>query len=179
MEAISAMSAMEMFQVASTAFSAIGAISQGNAKSEQYDAQANANAYNASVMRQNADIARQQGNANEETQRRRARQVLGNQRAAVAEADIGTEGTGSDLVGQSASNAEMDALNIRYNAHLQDVGFLNEANLQDWYGTQARRNASSAQTAGWMNAGTAVLSGLGGYVRRSTKTTTTASSGLG
>lgn len=166
MEAIIAFASSPAFQIVSTAFSVIGAINQGNAKSEQYEAQAQANAYNAQVMRNNAQIASEQGNANEEAQRRHARQVMGAQRAAIAEAGIGTEGTGGDLVEQSASNAELDAMNIRYNAHLQNVGFLNEANLQDWYGTQARRNASSARTSGWMNAGTAVLSGLGGYVRR-------------
>lgn len=46
----------------------------------------------------------------------------GAQRAAIAEAGIGTSGSASDLVRQSAAAARLDALNIRYGAQLQFDG---------------------------------------------------------
>lgn len=150
--------------LASTAFQAAGAISQGNRQSDAADSQAQANAYNASVARQNAQTVAEQGNANEEAQRRHARVVMGSQRAAIAEAGIGTEGSGGDLYEQSASNAEMDALNIRYGAQLQSTGFTNQAGLDDWQAQQNRRNASTAKVGGFINAGTSALTGYGSYL---------------
>lgn len=52
--------------------------------------------------------------ANEEIQRRQARQLLGQQAAAVAQAGTGYGGTTALVMDQSALNAELDALNIRY-----------------------------------------------------------------
>lgn len=164
MEAIAAMTAIQWVQAAATAASAISAINQGNNQSAMYKSQAQANAYNADMARQNAQVAAEQGNANEETQRRHARIIEGQQRAAIAEAGIGTDGSAGDLYEQSASNAEMDALNIRYGAQLQSAGFTNQAGLDDWQGDQNRRNASSARTSGFINAGAAALSGYSNYL---------------
>lgn len=157
------MEPISMMMVASTALQAVGAIRQGDAQAAAYESQAQANAYNATIARQNADTAAAQGNANEEAQRRHARVVLGQQRAAFAEAGIDGSQTASDLYEQSVSNAEMDALNTRYQAKLQATGFQNQAGLDDWQATQNRENASSARTSGWLNAGAAVLSGYGRY----------------
>lgn len=172
MEALAAMGAWAsansgVIAIASAGMQAVSAINSANAQSAAAQSQAQANEYNAAVARQNADIAAQQGNANEETQRRKARMVLGQQRAAIAEAGIGSDGTGGDLYEQSVSNAEMDALNIRYGASLQSAGFTNQAGLDDWQAQQNRRNASAAQTAGYLNAGAAALSSLGGYANAS------------
>lgn len=153
--------------LASAAFQGVSAINSANAQSAAYQSQAQANEYNAAIARQNAQTAAEQGNANEEAQRRKARMVLGQQRAALAEAGIGSDGTGGDLYGQSVSNAEMDALNIRYGAALQSAGFTSQAGLDDWQAQQNRRNASAVKAAGYINAGAAALSSLGGYLNAS------------
>lgn len=167
MEAVVAWAAANSGTIAlvSAGMQAISAINQGNNQSAMYESQAQANAYNAEMARQNAQIAAEQGNANEEAQRRHARIALGAQRAAIAEAGIGTDGSAGDLYEQSASNAEMDALNIRYQANLQSAGFTNQAGLDDWQASQNRANASRATTAGFVNAGASALSGFGGYLQ--------------
>lgn len=152
-----------MIAIASTAMQAVGAISQGNARAAQYEQERQAQQLNAQIATQNARYAAQQGAANEEAQRRKAAIIAGEQRAAIAGAGIGNEGTASDLVQQSAQLAEMDALNIRYASSLQQAGFLNQANQATWAADNAGANAESARTSGWMNAGASVLSGMGGY----------------
>jgi hypothetical protein len=152
-------------QYAGTALSAYGTYSQGQAQAAQAKAAANAANYNAAVGRNNAQLALEEGNANEESQRRHARAVLGQQRAALAEAGIGLEGTGGDLYEQSASGAELDAQNIRYGAQLQSTSYLNQSNLEMAQAKQYSRNAANASTASYIGAGSSLLSGYGNYVR--------------
>lgn len=154
-------------QYAGTALSAYGSYSQGQAQAAQAKAAANAANYNATVARNNAQLALEQGNANEESQRRHARMALGQQRAALAEAGIGLEGTGGDLYEQSASGAELDAQNIRYGAQLQSTSYLNQSNLEMAQAKQYSRNAANASTASYIGAGSSLLAGYGNYVRDS------------
>lgn len=170
MEAIAAIATFAaensaLLTVASMGMQAIGAIQQGNARAAQYEQEKQAQERNAQIAQENANIAARQGAANEEAQRRKAAIMAGEQRAAIAQAGIDTSGTATDLTEQSASLAELDALNIRYNASLQQASYLNQAGQASWAAENAGANASTARTAGWLNAGASVLSGLGGYAR--------------
>jgi hypothetical protein len=69
-----------------------------------------------------ARVAQAQGDADEQTQRRSARQLMGAQAAALAQNGGGWGGTNAGLIEQSAINAEMDALNIRYGAATRAFG---------------------------------------------------------
>lgn len=149
------------------AVSAIGAIKSAQAQSAQADAAANAANYNALASQQRSTVALQQGNANEDAQRRQAAIALGNQNAAMAQ--TGTDlasGSALDLYKQSATNAELDALNIRYGSQLQAQGLQSQSTLDSMQATQDRRNASDAMTAGYLNAGAAALSSYGSYSTR-------------
>ena len=116
--------------IASTAVTAVGSIAQGNAAAAQAEGQANAARYNAQVNENNAQTALQAGNANEEAQRRKSAQQLGQQRAGLAENGIGLDsGTATDLTEQSAMNAELDALNIRYQGKTQAQAYRSGAAL--------------------------------------------------
>lgn len=149
----------------SSALGIAGAISSGNAASANAESAANAADYNAEVDRQRATVAYQQGNANEEAQRRQAAQVLGRQRAATAQAGLDlASGSALDLYQQSATNAELDALNIRYGADLQARGAQQQGVLDEMSASQQRMNASSALTGGYLNAGAAALSSYGSYL---------------
>jgi hypothetical protein len=156
---------------------AMGAIAQGNAQSAQLDAQAmnyraqaDAAAYNANITRQQAESTAQQTAAREDLQRKQARQVFGRQIAAGAESGVNlTTGSASDVFRQSLYDAEMDALNIRYEGELNRVGLLNQASLLDWEGDVARTNAvasnklaKSAQKAGYLNAAVALTGAAAG-----------------
>lgn len=163
---------MEWLPIIAAATSAASALTSANNNAATAESQAQAADYNAAVQRQNAETAMAQGNANEEAQRRKARIIEGQQRAAIAETP-GLQGstTAGDLYEQSVSNAEMDALNIRYNAQLAAVGYKNQAGLDAWNADQHRANASRIKSAGILSAGAAALSGYGSYLGGQAKMT--------
>jgi len=164
-----AMTAGGALSAAAMAAGAFGSIGAGNSAAAQQRSAAQAAEYNAQVDRNRADNAMQVANANEEAQRRHARIVMGQTRAGLAQAGIGAEGSASDVLQQSSGNAELDALNIRYQGQLQAQGLTNQANLDDYTARTARSNASSARTGGWLNAGASLLSSAGtAYGRNAT-----------
>ena len=130
-----------------TVVKAVGAIQSGAA------AQDAAN-FNAAILNQNATVARQQADAQEEAQRRKSRQVLGQQRAAFAQAGTGLDGSAADVMEQSATMAELDALTMRYEGDLQARGLGNQAKAAKFEGKMAKRN-SYFQAAGTLLSGSA------------------------
>lgn len=149
--------------VGSAVVSAFGAIASGDQASQNADAQAAAANYNATVQRQQADQALAVANADEERQRRAGRAVLGQQRAAIAESGGGFGGSAFDIMSDSATAAELDALNIRYQGQLQSRGFRAQAGLSDYEAAMARSNARQARIGGYIGAGAALLSGAARY----------------
>ena len=103
--------------------------------------------FNAATMESEARIARQQGGAREEQQRRRAREFMGTQRAAAGQAGVGLGGSIADVLGDSASEAELDALNIRYETNLQALGMENNAAITRWRGKELYRQAKAKAVA--------------------------------
>lgn len=144
------MSLMALLSAAGTAMSAIGAITQANNAKAAAD-------YNAAVMEQNAGIERQQAGQREEAQRRQARMVLGEQRAAFSQAGTGLGGSAADIMAESATNAELDALTLRYEGDLRARGLMAQAEAERFQGRSAR-------TAGYLSAAGTVLGGVGGYM---------------
>ena len=132
--------------IASTAATAAGSIAQGNA------AAAAANA-NATVSAQNRDIALQQAGAREDAQRRRAHYALGSQAAAIAESGVDPgSGSAARAIAESATNAELDALNVRYEGLMQARGYDTQAMFE-------RARAKQARNAGYYGAVTSILGG--------------------
>lgn len=120
--------------IASAAISAAGAI-----KTSQ--AQAASQKYNAAVAEQNAQITEAQGAVAAEAQSREAQRRIG---AAVAQygasgVDLAT-GSPADVLAESARNAALDNLTLRYNYKLRALGFRNQANL-DYAGAEASKQA--------------------------------------
>jgi hypothetical protein len=157
------MAAIPVLTMIAGGMQAVGAIAAGNAQAAQYDAQAQAARYNADMQRQQASATAQQTSAREDLQRKQARQVFGRQIAAGAESGVNiTTGSAADLFRSSLYDAEMDALNIRYEGELNRVGLLNQASLSDWEGRVAKANSKSAQRAGYLNAATALAGSAAG-----------------
>jgi hypothetical protein len=149
--------------LASGAVSAAGAVAQGNAQAAQNNAAAAAANYNANMQRQQAATVGQQTSSREDLQRKQARQIIARQVAAGAESGVNiTTGSAADLFRQSLYDAEMDALNIRYEGELNRVGLLNQASLSDWEAGVSRSNAKSAKKAGRLNAVVSLASGAAG-----------------
>lgn len=145
------------------AVQAIGAIQAGKAQQAEANARAQANQYNAKVKEMNAQIARTQANAREEQQRRKGRQVLGAQRAGIAQAGIGFGGSALDIMEQSADTAELDALNIRYEGELQSTGLLADAEAERYEAGVNRMAGRNAMKAAYIGAGSALIGGASNY----------------
>jgi hypothetical protein len=150
---------MSWFMVGAAVVAGVSAIAGADSQRRAAHAQAD-------IARQKGKVAMQQANVNEDAQRRRADMILGAQRAAMGQAGTGLDGTNADLYQQSATNAELDALNIRYGGELGETSAEQQARLDDM-------QASDAQQAGYLNAGAAALSSYGGYKRGQVKLTGT------
>lgn len=149
----------------SAAMSGVTAIASGNAAAAQAESQANAANYNAIMAEQNASTARQAANVNEEAMRRKTAHQMGQLRAGLAENGVGlNSGTAGDLTAESAMNAELDALNIRYSGATQARDYQAQAALGLQQAEQARNNAATARTSGYLTAGASALQGYGKYV---------------
>jgi len=148
---------------ASAAMSAVGAIQQGMAAQAQAQAAQGAANYNATIKRQQAASELQQSNAREEQQRRGTRQVLGQQRAALAQAGIGMGGSALDIEEQSADRAELDALTMRYEGDLRAKGLLAAAEGAEYEGRAAISAGENAMTGAYLSAGASLLSAAGSY----------------
>lgn len=148
---------------ASAAVSAVGAIQQGMAAQAQAKSAQDAANYNATIKRQQAASELQQSNAREEQQRRGTRQVLGQQRAALAQAGIGLGGSALDIEEQSADRAELDALTMRYEGDLRAKGLLAAAEGAEYEGRAAISAGKNAMTGAYLSAGASLLSAAGTY----------------
>jgi hypothetical protein len=123
-------------QYAPTALQAYGTYSGGKA--------------DATALRLQAYTAQRQAKVDEDAQRRVARQVLGEQAAAFAQAGGGVD---ENIMRQSAINAELDALNIRYGGAMKASGLLSDARATRKQsamlaGAQLLSGTSSAYTRG-------------------------------
>lgn len=150
---------MEALLIASTAVSALGAIKQGQAQEAQYNSMAQANEYNATVARQNATMANDQANAQEEQQRRKFAMLQGEGRAGAAQSGAGLDGSNADVLAQNSLMNELDALTIRYEGQNKANGLIAQSNLDEYSAAANRSNAKSAADAGMLNAGASLLAG--------------------
>lgn len=155
------MSGMEIFLLASAATSAIGAMQAADAKSDSLNAQAAAAQNNAVIAQQNARNTRLASDANEEAQRRKSAHDLGTLRAGLLQAGIGTGGSAADVLGQATGNAELDALNIRYDGSMRAANQENQGLMYTQQAAASRQGASNAQEAGFLGAAASLLSGAG------------------
>lgn len=99
----------------------------GNAADGQ--ASAAQRTFSRKVAEGNARMVGDQAAAREQQLRRESAQVLGAQRAAVAESGTGTGGSNGLIMAQDSALAELDALNTRYEGALLQRQYDNEARL--------------------------------------------------
>ncbi len=143
-----------------------GALMSGINQSNQYGQQADALDRNAALSDQQAGQVFAQGVQREETQRAQAGQQLGAQRAAVAESGFNPNtGSALDVQVQSARNAELDALQTRYQGILQGTSLEDQATQQRYQAATARASSRSALISGGISAAAAALGGYANYAR--------------
>ena len=137
------------------------------AQSEQAAAQERQAKYNRKVAENQAQAATNAALVSEDIQREHDQRILAQQRALVGGAGLTTEGSELLVMIDSAKQAELDAVRVRYGGELQAGGLEDQAALFGFSGRQARR-------AGQIAVGTTLLTGAssayGGYQRAKTPT---------
>lgn len=122
---------------------------------QQGEASADAARYNAEIDLFNAQQARVQGQVASEAQARQARKTVGSMVANYGASGVQVDtGSPMDVLVDSARQAALDNLTIKYNAEMQARNYETQADL-------AYKNASASHTAGNMNAFSSLFSGFG------------------
>lgn len=111
--------------------------------------------YNAKVAENNASAERQRASYEANLTRDRVRQVVGAQRAAGAASGLDiTSGTPVAVLGDTAKAGELDVLSRLYSGESAATAYENDSR-------RFRAEGKSQRTAGFINAGTSLLSGFG------------------
>lgn len=161
---------------ASAAMSAVGAISAGNAASDQAKAAASAADFNRKVSERNQVIAGQkrqlilqQARVDAEDLRRDNARRQAEIRASYGASGLQLAGSPLDVLEDTALELETDVRRTEhqgqvagYESALQILGMQDDAMLSGFERDSALRRAKSAKTAGMINAGGALLSGASG-----------------
>lgn len=139
---------MAVLMAVATAAQVIGTIADTNAKAGQYRAQGQIEDYNARVLDGRAAQARSEGARNEEQFRRSYRDFAGTQAASISESGLSGDGSALDVVRDSETRANLDALKIRYEATNQGSMLASEAAGARMRSSLAKQMAKRAQIAG-------------------------------
>lgn len=131
---------------------AVGKLQEASSQSEALKGQAVVSQYNAGVAREQAKSALDVSAANQMRQRREANQVLGRQRAAVAQSGTGFGGSNAQILERSETLAELDALNISYDGMLKSRGYSSQAEIDDFNARAYRSQAKQVKKAGLFGA---------------------------
>ncbi len=148
--------------IVGTAVSAIGAVQQGRAAKAQGQ-------FQAALIEQQADVTEQQAESERVAARqsegdfRRQQSALMARRRAILGASGVDQSTGSALlVSQDfARETELQALRIRSGGEIRGTRLEQQADLQRGEAGFARLAGSNAQTAGFLRAGSTLLTGFG------------------
>lgn len=97
----------------------------------------NAGDYNAKVLSGEAAVSGQQSNEAMLTQLRQGNKAMGRSTAAAVESGGGIGGSTGAVLHQSATNAELDALNVRYAGLLRSTSYNTQATLDKQQGNDA------------------------------------------
>lgn len=144
-----------------------GKVAGGAASYTSYASKQAADNYNAGVQTQNATAIGAETAANEQTLRLSQQQRIGQQRANLAEANIGpiSGGSAGEAINQSEVNANMQALTERYRGNVARTSALNSAQLDQYYAKVAGQNATSSLVSGGVGALGQLTSGYNRYVQ--------------
>jgi len=146
--------------LASTGMSVMGSIQQGKAASAQANYQAQVAENNAATSRLQAADAIERGKIEEGQHRKQVSRMIGQQRAGIAGSgfELGDE-TSQDILGDTASMGELDALTIRNNAQREAWGFEVQGQNATAEAGLSRMRGASAKTASYWQAGGDLLGG--------------------
>lgn len=134
--------------IALAATSAIGAVDAGVTARRTAE-------FNARVAEEDARATRAAAAFEEERNRENVRRLISAQRAAIGASGTLPEGDPILVVADTAADAELDALAIRFSGSVQEARARSQAAL-------ARAEGRARQTASFFDAGSAILTGASG-----------------
>lgn len=146
--------------IGSTVLGAAGSVQQGNA--------ANASAkYNAQVADMNAKLSERQardtvarGAIDEQQQRMKTAQIVGQQKAAMAANGVDLKfGSPLDALVDTATMGELDALTIRTNTYREERDIRQQGLNAQGQAAMMRAEGAAAKSGGFLNAFGTVLGG--------------------
>ena len=145
---------------ASTSMGIVAANQQSKSQQAMYNYQAKVAKENKEIAEQNAATERQQGIEEERLQRYKTIQKVGAQQAAMAANGIDvTQGTALDVIEDTSTMGELDALQTRYNYERRAQAYEAEAgNFQN----QANMDIISAKNANYAGKLNSISNGLAG-----------------
>lgn len=123
--------AVPIIMAVGTVVSTISTIKQGEAAAEAANKQ-------AALAEQAAADSRNQAEQQEKRQRILNKKSLGDIRANMAASGIQLEGTPLDVLQESATNAELDAIAIRHGGEMRARSYQGEAELSRYRGSSYR-----------------------------------------
>jgi len=133
-------------------FKAQGSIYEGQAAQGTYLSKAQADEFNATVADNNAQVANEQSNAQQEAALRKFHATQGAAYAAVAQSGAGFDGSNADILQQNEVNSMLDQLAIRYEGARKATGLRDQAAQLRYSAKVNRKNADMALEAGKMGA---------------------------
>lgn len=139
--------AIPVMMLAGTALSAMGAMSQANARVASSE-------FNAQINQRNATIATQQATAEAARVARQGELSLGRQRAALGASGLTVEDSALDFLADSAAQAQLDIETVKYRGTLEAMGYHENAALD-------RMGARTAREQGYLQTASEVLTGVG------------------
>jgi Zn-dependent metalloprotease len=136
-----------------------GAVMQGQAQAKQAKYQAAVETNNATIAGWQAQDATQRGQIEEQRQRLATARLRGAQRAGMASNGVEIDsGSPLDVLMDTAQLGQLDALTIRSNAEREAYGLRNQQSNLTAQAGLTRMAGRSAQTAGYISAGSTLLS---------------------
>jgi intein-encoded DNA endonuclease-like protein len=129
-------------------FKAQGSIYEAQAAQGTYLSKAQSDEYNATVATNNAQVANEQSNAQQEAALRKFHDTQGKAYAAVAQSGAGFDGSNADILQQNEVNSMLDQLAIRYDGASKSRGLIDQAAQLRYSAKVNRINADMAMKAG-------------------------------
>lgn len=139
--------AIPVLMVAGVMISAVGAMAQSKAVSTAAN-------YNAEVASENAKNSVDQAAAQVSIQQKQARAAEGSLIASIGASGVTMEGSPTDVLQMSVTNAALDAETIKYEGRLKATGYANQATLD-------RIAARTAPQQGVLTGASSLLTGAG------------------
>ena len=141
---------------------AYGQVKESNARRKAANADAEMSEFNAGVMEANARAVEQKMKFDQIVAQKKGQQAMGRLRAKLgASGAVMDEGAPLNLVVEQAFQTELQDALIGLQGQTEAAEYRSEAQAARMGAAVSRTRATNATTAGWINTGTSLLSGIG------------------